>query len=338
MRFKVALFSTLSDIVYKRVKIAAISLDEITSSKSRLDKNSLNCSTSGSDNFVDNTYVYTVTCGEKESKVGGHKVSIHLLDDPTQLEDKSKLKVQLNCSCDAFLYQGAQYNLKQKDALYGDSRGELVAPKVRDPVRVNYGCKHIFAAVRSLLDKLRKQDQVSDLELPEEDEKDETELMPSSITPFKDVEAEEEKEEEPLKTFVFKKKQVSPLLLPDDVDSSDLKEEGLDEETVKEEPKLFEREEKDQGFSTFRPKKKEDDEGLDLTEDEEDIVEEDEIEKTLPSKPKSFMITPTHDDLEDQDDANEVEIEREKNRNNRLNKIKTLFNKDEDEAEEEIIF
>jgi len=314
------LVGTIRNIISGRVKIAAISLDEIVSSKSKLNRNSLNCST-GLLNYSekDSIYVYKVVCSEKDSKKDGHKVSIQILDDPTQVEDKKDLNIKVNCDCPAFLYQGGQYNLSQKDALLGNSRGKLVPPKVRDPVRVNYGCKHIFASVRKLLDKFKLDMPIKPQEL-QKPEEEEVSALPSS--PFSEKKAPE-KGVKPL----FKNRAVSEIqtvpttLLPKDIDTKAVEE--MEEDVipaVKGVPKLFKREEQEGEFSAFRPKQ----EPFEEFEAEEEAAPE-EPENIPPSQKPEFDITPKHLDVEEDEDIEEAKSLRDKNRLNRQKKVKSLF-------------
>lgn len=319
----------------KRVKIASISLDEIVSSKSKLNKKSLNCST-GEANFLQssNTYVYNVTCGEEDSDASGHKVSIQLLDDPTQVEDKRDIQVKVNCSCPAFLYQGGQFNLANRDALLGNPRGKLVPPKERDPVRVNYGCKHIFSAIRSLLDKFKAQTPVDII--PEEDEEEKEPLSPFSISPFKPAEEElPDEEEKAPQTFKFEKRKVDPILLTKNIDTGDAVEEMEQNviPTVEKETELFEEDEDEQGFSTFRTKDKINKEDAILEgEDEGQNEEEEDLDAPFTS-PKDYYLTPKHIDDEDEEDLENAKNLRELNRKKRQQKINSIFGEQEEELQ-----
>jgi len=331
------ILDTIRNILSNRVKIAAISLDEIVSSKSHLNRNSLNCST-GLLNFSekDNTYVYKVICSEKDSKTDGHKVSIQLQDDPTEVPDKKELSVKVNCSCPAFLYQGGQFNLSERDALLGNPRGKLVPPKERDPVRVNYGCKHVFAAIRKLLDKFKTETPITEMDLEAPEDKT---LIPEEVatpSPFlKEEEIPEEADpESPFKDRIFvDRREVPQVLLPAQVDTTAVEE--MEEETVpalKEPPKLFEKEEdENQPKSVFRPRTKlfgkEEDEVL---AEEEPELEEEPV--SVPSKTPVYQITPKHLDEDDEEDAEDANVLRNKNRLMRENKVKSLFGKETLEA------
>jgi len=326
----IVLISTIRDILSGRTKIAAISLDELVSSKSPHNKNSLNCSTALV-NFVEdeNTYVYKVVCSEKSSDQAGHKVSIQLQQDPTEAEDKKNLQVKVNCDCPAFLYQGGQFNLSERDALLGNPRGQLVPPKVRDPVRVNYGCKHVFAAVRRLLDKFRFEKPTKPEPIEKIAPEDEEFLeKPTSKPPFGEEEVLPEKPGIKKPEIVFERKEVPSLLLPTDIDTKAVEE--MEEEVIPRVPgvpKLFEQEESpEEAFSTFRPKKP-----AFGQEEPEEIPQEEEPEvletkkPQLPFSPPKYQLTPKHFDKAEDEDLDEATQKREENRLKRKNKVKSLL-------------
>jgi hypothetical protein len=86
---------------------------------------------------------YKVKCKEKDSDPRGHTVLIRF--DTAQVVDKSTIKdldVKVSCSCPAFLYWGAQWNLGQGDSLEGTPRDKYQAPT--DPRRFQFViCKHL---------------------------------------------------------------------------------------------------------------------------------------------------------------------------------------------------
>lgn len=312
---------SIRNILSGRVKIAAISLDELISSKSKLNKNSLNCRTGTvkTPGQSDQTYVYNVVCSEKDSKKGGHRVSIEIQGDPTQVEDKKELEVKVNCTCPAFVYQGAEYNLHKQDALLGTARGNLQAPKVRDPVRVNYGCKHIFASIRRLLDtfKMEKPLTEHDLEKPEV-----TQETPFAPSPFSKVETEKAEETfSPFEDRVFaKEEEVPKLLLPSSLDTTAVEEMQENPSII---PKLFERPEPEQDISPFRKKEVEE---PDVVPEEEEAEEELQVGK-LPSQ-KPLVEETTEVGQEDQDEEEEDKQEalslKEKKRKDNQEKLEIL--------------
>ena len=96
---------------------------------------------------------YNVKCNKEDSDPAGHDVRIQF--DVTKVEESQKAKdldIQVQCSCPAFLYWGAQWNLHQRDGLLGPARPELQAPKERLDLRGNYViCKHIHAVFERIL-------------------------------------------------------------------------------------------------------------------------------------------------------------------------------------------
>lgn len=87
--------------------------------------------------------VYRVKCGESYSSKQGHKVRV--LFDTERLAENStidSLDVRVSCTCPAFLYWGAQWNLHTRDSLEGQARPMLKAPERpgKDDFIV---CKHI---------------------------------------------------------------------------------------------------------------------------------------------------------------------------------------------------
>ena len=109
--------------------------------------------------------VYKVVCGESYSDPKGHKVSIKF--DPSQIEGEStvdNLDVRVACTCPAFLYWGAQWNLYDGDSLYGKPRPMLQPPT--EGKRFQFViCKHVKVAadrvtpvIDRLLNKYRDED------------------------------------------------------------------------------------------------------------------------------------------------------------------------------------
>src|SRR5271156_3568483 len=96
---------------------------------------------------------YNVKCNKEDSDPAGHDVRVQF--DTTKVEESQKAKdldIQVQCSCPAFLYWGAQWNLHQRDGLLGPARPELQAPKERLDLRGNYViCKHIHAVFERIL-------------------------------------------------------------------------------------------------------------------------------------------------------------------------------------------
>lgn len=82
---------------------------------------------------------YNVKCKESYSDPAGHDVRVKFdVSKVQETQNANDLDVQLNCSCPAALYWGAQWNLHQRDALLGTPRPELVAPTQRLDLRGNF--------------------------------------------------------------------------------------------------------------------------------------------------------------------------------------------------------
>jgi hypothetical protein len=123
-----------------------------------------NCNISIKNVDVDSMLLtYKVRCKEKGSDPNGHTVKVRF--DTDQIIDKSginDLDVKVSCTCPAFLYWGAQWNLGQGDALEGKPREKYQAPT--DPRRFQFViCKHIKIVsdrinpfLKRLLDKYKE--------------------------------------------------------------------------------------------------------------------------------------------------------------------------------------
>ena len=96
---------------------------------------------------------YRVTCHKEDSDPAGHQTRVKF--DVSKIEadqNANDLDVQCSCSCPAFLYWGAQWNLHQRDGLLGEPRPKLQAPTERLDLRSNYViCKHCKAVFERIL-------------------------------------------------------------------------------------------------------------------------------------------------------------------------------------------
>src|SRR5271157_5826069 len=96
---------------------------------------------------------YSVKCQKPDSDPAGHDVRVQF--DVTKVEESQQAKdldIQVSCSCPAFLYWGAQWNLHQRDGLLGPARPKLQAPTERLDLRGNYViCKHVHAVFERIL-------------------------------------------------------------------------------------------------------------------------------------------------------------------------------------------
>lgn len=96
---------------------------------------------------------YNVKCKLKESDPNGHDVKVRF--DLEQVKDEATAKnldVEASCSCPAFLWWGAQWNMHQRDALEGEPRPLLTAPTERLDLRGHFViCKHLKAVFERIL-------------------------------------------------------------------------------------------------------------------------------------------------------------------------------------------
>ena len=88
---------------------------------------------------------YRVICTKADSDPKGHEVRVQF--DLSKIDTSSNinnLDVKVSCSCPAFLYWGAQWNLHELDSLEGVPRPKLVAPTEQLHKRNEYFiCKHV---------------------------------------------------------------------------------------------------------------------------------------------------------------------------------------------------
>lgn len=96
---------------------------------------------------------YNVRCNLKESDPAGHEVRVRFDVEGVKDETTAKnLDVQAACSCPAFLWWGAQWNMHQRDALEGEPRDLLTAPSERLDLRGHFViCKHLKAVFERIL-------------------------------------------------------------------------------------------------------------------------------------------------------------------------------------------
>jgi hypothetical protein len=101
---------------------------------------------------------YNVKCSLKNSDPAGHDVRVKL--DPSTIDDKARydnLDITCSCSCPAFLYWGAQWNLHQQDALEGQPRPLLKAPTKRLDLRSQFLiCKHVKVVFDRIIPSLQR--------------------------------------------------------------------------------------------------------------------------------------------------------------------------------------
>jgi hypothetical protein len=96
---------------------------------------------------------YNVVCHESYSDPRGHDVQVQFdLSQVEETQDAKRLDVRVSCSCPAFLYWGAQWNLHRRDGLHGQPRPLLQAPTQRLDLRGNFViCKHVKAVFERIL-------------------------------------------------------------------------------------------------------------------------------------------------------------------------------------------
>ncbi len=96
---------------------------------------------------------YNVKCSKPESDPAGHDVRVHF--DVAKLAETQMAKdldVRVSCTCEAFLYWGAQWNLHQRDGLEGQPRPKLQAPTERLDLRGHFVvCKHCYVVFKRIL-------------------------------------------------------------------------------------------------------------------------------------------------------------------------------------------
>lgn len=96
---------------------------------------------------------YNVKCNKEDSDPSGHDVRVQF--DITHVQESQQAKdldLQVSCSCPAFLYWGAQWNLHMRDGLLGAPRPQLVAPTERLDLRGNFViCKHLHSVFERIL-------------------------------------------------------------------------------------------------------------------------------------------------------------------------------------------
>ena len=140
---------------YSHVVKTAISLPEIVRQTNQFSKKYRGgCSPRLLDSNPQALFLhYNVKCNKEDSDPAGHDVRVQF--DVTKIEETQNAKdldIQVQCSCPAFLYWGAQWNLHQRDGLLGPARPALQAPKERLDLRGNYViCKHIHAVFERIL-------------------------------------------------------------------------------------------------------------------------------------------------------------------------------------------
>ena len=145
----------LSQLLDSKTHKIAISLPELVQQTNSFSvKNRPGCAPQLLDSNPQDLYLhYNVKCNLSTSDPAGHDVRVHFDVSKVEKEQKSKdLDVRVSCSCPAFLYWGAQWNLHQRDGLEGTPRPELTAPTERLDLRSHFViCKHCKAVMERVL-------------------------------------------------------------------------------------------------------------------------------------------------------------------------------------------
>jgi len=233
---------------------------------------------------------YNVKCNKEDSDPAGHDVRVQF--DVTKVQETQQAKdldIQVQCSCPAFLYWGAQWNLHQRDGLLGPARPKLQAPSERLDLRGNFViCKHIHSVFERILPSVQHNIVKILREREVQRKKDELDKTPERL---------QEKQEE-----MKKKKELEKIRKTKD---EKIKEKLLDSLKQEEEARLMhEQELEDQ---TTEPELEEVERDQPAT---EPIVEEPEA----PAAPKSKAKLPVPEeqefaDIEDLTNQEEAKIE-----------------------------
>lgn len=284
---------------------------------------------------------YNVKCHESYSDPKGHDVRVKFDVSKVQETQKAQdLDVQLNCSCPAFLYWGAQWNLHQRDGLLGEPRPELVAPTQRLDLRSNFViCKHCKAVLERILPSV--QHNMINIIREETVRKNKEKEKPTPEKLQKEQDAMKRRME--LKKIrEIKNKKIQERLL----EALRVREEGEQPEEVGEEeaPTVVEREEpateqvapvvqtpKTEDIQAEEPKPDKDD-ITGMVEQEEKRLQQEEHSK-LKNQPHLHKGLPYETDTEKQEhghnvpsDKDLVKVLKEKKQNH-TNKVKDLVNK-----------
>jgi hypothetical protein len=73
----------------------------------------------------------------KKYKVADYNVTVEANGDD----------LRVSCTCKYWVYQGPEYHAKEKDYLYGTTKGTETKPEKKDPNGTHKICKHIYAVL-----------------------------------------------------------------------------------------------------------------------------------------------------------------------------------------------
>lgn len=65
-------------------------------------------------------------------------------------KEVGKLQVKISCTCNFFRWQGPEHHAKVHGYLYETPRGTASEPVIKDPTKVHWACKHIFAVINKV--------------------------------------------------------------------------------------------------------------------------------------------------------------------------------------------
>jgi hypothetical protein len=130
---------------------------------------------------------YNVKCSLRNSDPNGHDVKVRF--DYENVEEGSRydnVDVRVSCTCKAFLYWGAQWNLYKEDALEGQPRPLLQAPTDRLDLRSGFLiCKHVKVVLDRIIPSVQRV--INDISRRKQVERSEQEAkrlknLPNNIT------------------------------------------------------------------------------------------------------------------------------------------------------------
>ncbi len=155
MNDRVYISAKLSQWMDPTTHKVAISLPEMVQQTNQFSvKNRPGCVPALQDSNPQDLYLhYNVKCNLSTSDPSGHDVRVHFDVDKVEETNQAKdLDVRVSCTCPAFLYWGAQWNLHQRDGLEGEPRPLLTAPTERLDLRSHFViCKHCKAVMERIL-------------------------------------------------------------------------------------------------------------------------------------------------------------------------------------------
>jgi len=90
-------------------------------------------------------WLFSVKCGEKWSD-GPYNIKFKLLRKGRRYKDLSKRQIQVSCNCNAWKYNGADYNAVANE--YSENQySDGSAPNIMDKKRKHLICKHVASCI-----------------------------------------------------------------------------------------------------------------------------------------------------------------------------------------------